>query len=139
MTPENIELVQTSFAKVVPIAEAAAELFYGRLFEIAPVVKPMFKGDLTEQGRKLMATIGVVVNGLEKLDEIVPVAGALAVKHLDYGVTAEHYDFVGEALIWTLSKGLGDEFTEEVEASWVEAYTTLSGAMIAAAYSEAAE
>lgn len=134
MTPDQIDAVQGSFKKVAPIADAAAEIFYTRLFEIAPEVKPMFKGDMKEQGAKLMATLGAVVNGLKNLDAIVPVAQQLAVKHVDYGVTAEHYTPVGEALIYTLEKGLGDDYTPEVKDGWLTAYTTLSGVMIEAAY-----
>jgi nitric oxide dioxygenase len=134
MTPEQIASVQTSFARVAPIAETAAELFYGRLFEIAPDVQPFFKGDMTEQGRKLMATLGTVVAGLDRLEEIVPVAGKLAVAHVKWGVKPEHYPIVGAALLWTLEKGLGEGFTPEVKDAWATAYGTLSGAMIAAAY-----
>lgn len=139
MNETQIEMIQASFAKVAPIAETAADIFYTRLFEIAPEVKPMFKGDLSEQGKKLMTTLGVVVNGLKDLDKIVPVAQQLAVKHIDYGVKAEHYQPVGEALIFTLDKGLGDDFTPELKEAWLTAYTTLSGVMIDAAYPKAAE
>ena len=141
MTPNDIDLVQGSFAQVVPIKETAAELFYARLFEIAPEVKPLFKGDMTEQGDKLMATLGAVVNGLRDLPKIVPVAEALAVRHVDYGVEAAHYAHVGAALLDTLEKGLGDAFTPEVRSAWETAYGTLSSVMIAAAdnASEAAE
>lgn len=139
MTPDQIQLVQTSFAKVVPIADDAANLFYGRLFDIAPEVKPLFKSDIGEQGRKLMTTLGVVVNGLKNLETVLPAAQALAVKHVGYGVRAEHYPPVGEALIWTLDQGLGEAFTEDTREAWLTAYTALSGAMIAAAYPEAAE
>jgi nitric oxide dioxygenase len=138
MTPQQIDLVQSSFAKVVPIADAAAALFYARLFEIAPQVKPLFHADMTEQGRKLMATLGVVVNGLRNLDAIVPVAQALAAKHVGYGVKAADYVPVGEALLWTLQQGLGEAYTAEVAAAWTTAYTRLSGVMIAAAYGEEA-
>lgn len=134
MNDTQIDMIQASFAKVAPIAETAADIFYTRLFEIAPEVKPMFKGDLSEQGKKLMTTLGVVVNGLKDLDKIVPVAQQLAVKHVDYGVKAEHYQPVGEALIFTLEKGLGDDFTPELKDAWVGAYTTLSGVMVDAAY-----
>lgn len=134
MTPDQIDQIQASFKKVAPIADVAADIFYTRLFEIAPEVKPMFKGDISEQGKKLMATLGVVVNGLKNLDAIVPVAEQLAVKHIDYGVKEEHYQPVGEALIFTLEKGLGEDFTPELKESWTAAYSTLAGAMIAAAY-----
>lgn len=140
MTPDQIQLVQSSFGKVVPIADDAAALFYGRLFEIAPEVKPLFKSDLTQQGKKLMTTLGVVVNGLTNLEAVLPAAKDLAVRHVDYGVTKEHYAPGGAALLWTLEKGLGEAFTEETKAAWLAAYTALSGVMIDAAYNaEAAE
>jgi hemoglobin-like flavoprotein len=141
MTPDQVTLVQQSFAKVVPIADTAAELFYGRLFEIAPEVHPLFKGDMAEQRRKLMATLGVVVNGLSNLQSVLPAASSLAKRHVTYGVKTQHYPIVGEALLWTLARGLGPAFTEDVAAAWGAAYTTLSDFMVAEAYgrTEAAE
>jgi hemoglobin-like flavoprotein len=138
MTPDQIDLVQTSFAKVAPSADTAAGLFYGRLFEIAPETRPLFRGDMSEQGRKLMTTLGVVVNGLKNLDAILPAAKTLAVKHVGYGVTAAHYTSVGEALIWTLEKGLGPAFTTQTKEAWVAAYGALSSVMIAEAYGKEA-
>ena len=114
MTPEQIKAIQESFAKVVPISEQAAALFYGRLFEIAPSVKPLFRGDMTEQGRKLMATLAVVVNGLTNLESIFPAASALAKRHVGYGVKPIHYPIVGEALLWTLQRGIGADWTPEL-------------------------
>ncbi|MBN8915212.1 MAG: hemin receptor [Rhizobiales bacterium] len=132
MTPSQIELIQDSFRKVVPIADTAAALFYGRLFEIAPEVKPLFKGDMSLQGAKLMATLGLVVAGLNDLSKIVPAAESLARKHVAYGVKDEHYAPVGSSLIWTLERGLGPDFTPETRDAWVEAYGILSSVMIAA-------
>jgi nitric oxide dioxygenase len=134
MTPEQIALVQNSFAKVAPISETAANLFYRRLFEIAPEVKPLFHNDMKEQGRKLMATLAYVVNGLTRPEDIIPAAEKLAIRHVDFGVKPEHYTPVGAALLWTLGQGLGDAYTPEVADAWVAAYTTLSGVMIKAAY-----
>lgn len=134
MTPSQVELVQKSFSKVAPISEQAAELFYGRLFEIAPEVKPMFPNDMKEQGKKLMGTLAVVVGGLTKLETILPAASMLAKKHVAYGVKASHYTPVGAALLWTLEKGLGSEWTPDVATAWTTAYTTLSGYMISEAY-----
>jgi hemoglobin-like flavoprotein len=139
MTPEQIDDIQASFKKVLPISQAAAALFYGRLFQIAPEAKPLFKGDLAEQGNKLMATLAAVVNGLKNLDAVVPVAQALAVRHVAYGVRPEHYAPVGEALIWTLEQGLGPDFTPKVRDAWLTAYAMLSAVMIAAAYPAHAE
>lgn len=138
MTPDQIDLVQSSFAKVVPIADIAADLFYGRLFEIAPEVKPLFRDDMREQGRKLMTTLGVVVSGLKDLDAILPAAKALAVRHVGYGVAAADYKPVGAALIWTLEKGLGEDFSPEVRSAWLVAYATLSSVMITEAYGKEA-
>jgi len=134
MTPTQVQLVQDSFAKVAPISQQAAALFYGRLFEIAPEAKPLFHGDLTEQGRKLMATLAVVVNGLTNLDAILPAASALAKRHVSYGVKPGHYLPVGEALLWTLERGLGAQWTPDLAAAWTAAYTTLSQFMIGEAY-----
>ena len=134
MTPDQVKMIQESFAKVAPIADEAAALFYGRLFEIAPQVKPLFHGDMAEQGRKLMATLAVVVNGLDRLDAILPAASALAKRHVGYGVTAAHYPVVGEALLWTLEKGLGAQWTPQLAAAWAAAYGTLSEYMIGEAY-----
>ena len=129
MTPKQIELVQGSWNKVVPIADSAAELFYGRLFSLDPSLRPMFKSDMKEQGRKLMSMIGTAVNGLTRLDEIVPAVQALGVRHAGYGVKPAHYGTVATALLWTLEKGLGDAFTPEVKEAWVGAYTLLAKTM----------
>lgn len=134
MTPRDIELVQKSFQSVQPIAGTAAALFYGRLFEIAPEVKPLFTGDMDQQGAKLMATLGLVVDGLGDVEAILPAVRELGVRHVAYGVTPEHYAPVGAALLWTLEQGLGDAFTGEVRAAWENAYGALSGVMIEAAY-----
>jgi hemoglobin-like flavoprotein len=137
MTPSQIELVQDSFAKVAPISEQAASLFYDRLFEVAPQVRAMFPDDLTEQRKKLMATLAVVVNGLTNLPAILPAASALAKRHVGYGAKPEHYPVVGSALLWTLEKGLGDAWTDDVAQAWTAAYGTLSGYMISEAYGKA--
>ncbi|MFZ0608477.1 MAG: globin family protein [Xanthobacteraceae bacterium] len=138
MTPDQIKAVQQSFAKVAPISEQAAALFYGRLFEIAPAVKPLFRGDMKEQGRKLMATLAVVVGGLSNLETILPAASALAKRHVGYGVSAAHYAPVGEALLWTLERGLGSDWTPQLAAAWSTAYGILSTYMIDEAYGRSA-
>ena len=132
MTPNQITLVQSSFAKVLPISDQAAALFYNRLFELSPTLRPMFKGDMAEQGRKLMAMLRSVVNGLDHLDTLVPAAQQLAQRHVAYGVKDEHYELVGQALIDTLARGLGDGFTAETRTAWGTVYGTLSSVMIAA-------
>ena len=138
MNTKQIELVQSSFAQVVPIADDAAALFYNRLFELDPALRPMFRGDMKEQGKKLMSMIAVVVSGLKTLDRIVPGIQALGSRHAAYGVRDEHYDVVGAALLWTLATGLGEAFTDEVREAWTEAYTLLANTMKDAAAEAAA-
>jgi len=130
MTPEQIAIVQSNFSAVEPIADKAAELFYGKLFEIAPQVKPMFKGDMTAQGKKLMIMIGVAVRGLNNLDSIVPAVRNLGKTHVAYGVKEEHFAPVAEALLWTLEQGLGDAWTDEAKEAWTLTYTLLATTMI---------
>jgi len=132
MTPQQIELVQTSFKKVVPIAATAADLFYDRLFEMAPETRAMFPADLTEQKRKLISMLGTAVTNLHKLDAILPAVKDLGRRHKGYGVTAGHYAPAGAALLWTLEQGLGADFTPDVKAAWSAAYTALAGVMTAA-------
>jgi len=137
MDSKQIKLVQDSFAKVAPISEQAAVLFYDRLFEVAPSVKAMFPADMTEQRKKLMATLAVVVNGLSNLESVLPAASSLARRHVAYGAKPSHYSVVGGALLWTLEKGLGEAWTPETAAAWTAAYGTLSGYMISEAYGSA--
>ena len=129
MTPQQKHLVQTTFAKVAPIADDAAALFYGRLFDLDPSLQPMFTTDLKEQGRKLMRMIGMAVNGLDRLNELVPVVRQLGTRHAGYGVRDEHYDTVAAALVWTLEQGLGPDFTPEVRDAWVAVYGVLATTM----------
>jgi hemoglobin-like flavoprotein len=138
MTPDQVKAIQGSFAKITPISERAAALFYRRLFEIAPAVKPLFRGDMKEQGRKLMATLGVVVNGLSNLESILPAASTLAKRHVTYGVKATDYEPVGEALLWTLERGLGEHWTPQLATAWADAYGVLSDFMINEAYGRSA-
>src|SRR5437762_5819967 len=137
MNSTQAKLVQDSFAKVAPISEQAAAIFYDRLFEVAPAVKAMFPADMKEQRKKLMATLAVVVNALSNLESVLPAASALAKRHVNYGAKPEHYPVVGGALLWTLEKGLGQAWTPDVADAWTTAYGTLSGYMISEAYGSA--
>ena len=133
MTPVQKELVQSSFTKVEPISDTAAELFYARLFELDPSLKPMFSGDMEQQGKKLMTILATAVRSLDNLDALVPVVKRLGERHVAYGVQTGHYVTVGNALLDTLDKGLGDDFTPEVKEAWTVVYGVLSSTMIAAA------
>ncbi len=132
MTPEQIALVQGSFRQVTPMAARIADLFYGRLFELAPEVRPLFPDDLAEQKKKLMQMLGLAVTGLNSPETLLPAVVGLGERHSGYEVTPEHYAYVGEALIWALGQGLGDEFTQDVEEAWTAAYGTLADVMIGA-------
>src|SRR6201986_2647449 len=134
MTADQVQLVYQSFSKVSPISEQAAVIFYDRLFEVAPSVRALFPDDMKEQRKKLMATLAVVVNGLSNLEAVLPAASALAKRHVGYGATPEHYPVVGGALLFTLEKGLGADWTPELAAAWTAAYGTLSTFMITEAY-----
>lgn len=133
MTPEQIQLVKQSWAQVVPISDKAAELFYGKLFELDPSVESLFSGGMEEQGRKLMKMIGTAVNALDRLDDVVPAVQELGVRHIAYGVKDEHYDTVGAALLWTLETGLGEAFTESTKEAWATVYGILAETMKSAA------
>lgn len=133
VTPRQIELVQTTWEQVVPIADTAADLFYGQLFTIAPQVKPLFPEDMTEQKKKLMMMITVAVRGLNNVEALVPALHKLGAGHVAYGVKDEHYPIVGAALLWTLEKGLGEAWTDEVKEAWVAVYTLLADTMKAGA------
>jgi hemoglobin-like flavoprotein len=129
MTNEQLKLVQDSFKQVAPIAETAAQLFYARLFELDPDLELLFKGNLSEQGRKLMQMLALAVNSLDRIEQLLPVVRSLGTRHVNYGVRDKDYDTVGQALLWTLGKGLGDAFTPAVEEAWSNVYAMLASEM----------
>lgn len=129
MTPRDIALVQSSWKQVQPIAAQAAAMFYGRLFLLDPSVRPLFRGDLRDQGTKLMSMISVAVNALARIETLVPAVQALGRRHAGYGVEDRHYDTVEAALVWTLGQGLGEAFTAETEQAWRTAYAVLASTM----------
>ena len=133
LTSTDIALVRASFARVVPIQAAAADLFYDRLFVIAPKLRKLFPADLSEQKGKLMQMISMAVGGLNELDKLVPAVRALGARHAGYGVTAADYVVVGEAFLWTLEQGLGEEFGPEVRSAWANVYHVIATTMQAGA------
>jgi len=133
MTSAQKAMVQQTFSQVLPISEQAAAMFYDRLFQLDPALRPLFKSDIREQGKKLMQMIGYCVSKLNALDEIVPAVKELGRRHAAYGVKADAYQTVGAALLWTLEQGLGPAFTPEVKAAWAEVYGVLAGTMRAGA------
>jgi hemoglobin-like flavoprotein len=138
MTPTDIDLIRASWSGVEPIADTAAGLFYGRLFELDPAIERLFRRtDMAAQRKVLMQTLTVVVKSLDRLDQIVPAVQALGRRHAGYGVREAHYATVGAALLWTLEQGLGEAFTPAVRDAWATAYGILASVMIEAAGAEA--
>lgn len=129
ITPQQKELVQKTWVKVVPISDTAAELFYGRLFELEPEYKAMFKNDMTEQGKKLMKTINIAVEALDDVEPLIPTLKKMGADHAGYGVKDRDYNVVGAALLWTLEKGLADDFNDEVRNAWGAVYEVLASVM----------
>ena len=129
ITSHQVKSIQSSWALVAPISEQAAALFYNRLFELDPSLRELFKSDLTEQGKKLMQMLAVVVHGLANPDRLLPGVRGLGARHVEYGVEDSQYETVGTALLWTLEQGLGKAFTAEVKEAWTAAYTVLANEM----------
>lgn len=138
-TMNQIELVQKTFAVVAPIADDVAVLFYRRLFEIDPLLESMFTGNMLDQRRKLVVMLTAAVKGLPRLDRLIPVLQDLGRRHAEYGVHDSHYETVGSALLWTLEKGLGPEFTPEVRDAWTTVYDVLASTMKSGAEERLAE
>lgn len=137
MTGEQIRLVRVTWLEVAPIADTAARLFYGRLFESDPEIQRLFAhADMDQQRAKLLRTLTVAVGALDKLETIRPALENLGRRHVGYGVEDRHYDLVGAALLWTLQEGLGDRYTAAVREAWTAAYSTLAAIMRDAAAAE---
>lgn len=129
VSARQIELVQSTFAMVAPIADKAAEIFYAKLFELDPSLKSLFTSDMAEQGKKLMSMLAAAVNGLNDLGALVPVVQDLGKRHVGYNVEDSHYDTVAAALLYTLETGLGDNWNEEVKEAWTTVYVVLATTM----------
>jgi hemoglobin-like flavoprotein len=134
MSPDQIRIVMETWQRVASQADAAAELFYERLFAIDPSTRPLFaRNDPAGQRRKLVQALTAAVNGLGRPADLVPVLEALGRRHANYGVADRHYASVGAALLWTLEQGLGSAWTAEAKAAWSEVYRWLSEIMRQAA------
>lgn len=138
LTERQIQLVKESFILVKPIQETAAELFYARLFELDPSLRPLFGNDMKEQGRKLMSLISTAVSSLHTIDKLIPAVQALGSRHRGYGVMDHHFETVGNALIWTLARGLGPHFNDETREAWIKVYAILSEVMKSASHAQQA-
>ena len=130
MTERQILLIKNSWSFVIVKSEETGELFYHRLFEIAPEVEPLFKGRVRLQAGKLMSMLTFIVSKLQHLDDITSEIEALAKRHNQYQIKIEYYALVGEALLWTLEKGLAEKWNNELKDAWVNVYYTLAETMI---------
>ncbi len=130
LSPHEIRLVQETFAAVDPIADDVAGVFYRKLFEIDPSTKALFKGDMGDQGRKLMGVLKTAVASLDKFDQLVPVLKIMGQRHHAYGVELKHYESFAKALLWTLKDGLKQAFTAEAEQAWAKAYSVMAEIMM---------
>lgn len=137
MNHHTVQLVRDSWAKVVPIGPQAADLFYHNLFERDPTLQSLFRGDMEEQGRKLMRMIGAAVGKLDDPDSLIPALQQLGSRHTGYGVEPAHYRTVGSALLATLAQGLGEEFTDPVRDAWAGVYGFMTEVMTGTVHSEA--
>lgn len=134
MTPKEIDLVQESFAKLLPISDAVAQLLFLRLMERDPSLQNLFSCcDLKQQGGRVMGSLGAAVEGLDDLDSLLPCLRDLAVRHVGYGVKTAHYATFRDALIWTLEIALDKDFNAPVRGAWAAFYELLSSTMIEAA------
>ncbi len=134
ISEEQKRLVKSSFAKVEPIADVAADIFYTQLFKYDPSLKALFKSDIKSQGKKLMAALKLAVSSLDNLDKLVPVLEKMAVTHVGYGVKVEDYTPVGNALLFALKQGLGSEFSPQLRQAWIDTYSVMATVMRQAAY-----
>jgi hemoglobin-like flavoprotein len=133
LTARDVMLVRTSFSLVVPIQDVVADLFYDRLFAVAPELRRLFPDDLSGQKRKLMALLATCVGKLHDLSTLLPVIKPLGVRHVGYGAKTEHYAIVAEALLWALNQSLGRAFTSEIRSAWSKVYKILAATMQAGA------
>jgi nitric oxide dioxygenase len=130
VTTAQIDLVQSSFRQVLPIADTVGELLYGRIFVMAPESRALFDDDIGPQAKRLMAAVKVAVDGLARLDEVAPFLVKLGARHVRYGVRPEHFAIGGEALVWTLEQGLGEAFTADVRDAWLAAWNVIADPML---------
>jgi hemoglobin-like flavoprotein len=134
ISPEDKQLLKTTWSMVTPISDVAAGLFYDRLFTLDPSLQRMFANvDMKEQRRKLMQALAAVINGIDNLAALVPTLENLGRNHVRYGVADQHYDTVGAALLWTLEQGLKEAWTPAAKSAWTSAYTTVATVMRSAA------
>jgi hemoglobin-like flavoprotein len=130
MTPTQVQLVQSTLPKLVTMKEDVARLFYFRLFQLDPALRPLFKSDIGQQGQKLMAALGTLISGLSRPEQVVPILHDLGRRHGAYGVQERDYATVGTALLWTLERGLGVAFTPDMRDAWIAAYFLVSRTMM---------
>lgn len=129
MTGDQKRIVRATFAKAERIPDVVGLVFYRRLFELDPTLRPLFRHDIQEQSRKLMSTLKMAVDSLDQPKEILGALQSLGRRHIQYGVKEEHYDTVGAALLWALEQSLGADFTAAAHTAWGELYNQIADVM----------
>ena len=130
MTPQQIALVQASFATLETRLESFTSAFYSQLFEAHPYIRLMFKGSPEQQAENLAAMLRTAVGGLQRAGELRPALRHLGIRHVGYGVRAEDYRAFGEALLWTVKRYLGDGYSPAVADAWLAFYEFVTGVML---------
>jgi len=130
LTATQKRLVRESLDSMQEYETSVVVLFYGRLFEIAPETRALFKIDIREQSRKLMDTLRTTVDSLDHFTELSPVLEELGRKHLTYGVQDYHYEKLRSALLWAIGQALGLEFDRDTRAAWDELLSAISSIML---------
>jgi hemoglobin-like flavoprotein len=134
---EQVELIRRSFETVLHAGDQASLAFYNRFFELAPETRSLFKDDIAEQGRLLIAALARIVTGLSHQQDVLPTLRELAVRYVAYGARAEHYPMVGDALLWMIDRMSSPEVDMPTREAWRAAYDLVAEAMIEAAYRSA--
>jgi hemoglobin-like flavoprotein len=133
MTPHQVGLIRRSFDAIWPIRRKLGELFYYRLFELAPDARYLFTGDMERQQLKLMDMISAIVGALDKREMFQSLISHSGVQHARFGARPSHFVAFGHALIWGLEQQFGPEFTPELKQAWIALYDSVQNEMIRAA------
>lgn len=129
MTPETASLVRQSWAEIQPRRKLVCTDFYRRLFARYPELRALFKDDIERQTGLFVAMMDTVVSALEQPAPVVPLIKIVGARHAGYGVADADYDKFADALLDTFAQALGEGFTPERRAAWIEAYTRLADTM----------
>jgi hemoglobin-like flavoprotein len=130
MTDLKILAVKNTWSYIIFQAEEVGQLFYNKLFELDPSLRQLFRGNIEQQGKKLMDMLTMIISRLQRLEDIEKEVKALGHRHVGYGTKPEHYQSVGKALLWALENSLEEQWNEETRQAWTEAYNVMANTML---------